>query len=68
MIADEVWAKLPRAALNLAPADLPGNSADIFYPMELIRAVTLIRSRKFVRASTCHSIAGSMGPRPVMST
>src|SRR6185312_3897510 len=27
--------------LNLDPADLPGNSADTFYPMELIRAVTL---------------------------
>jgi len=68
VIADEVWAKLLWAGLNLDPADLPGNSADTYYPMELIRAVTLIRSRKFVRASTCHSIAGSMGPRPVMST
>src|SRR6185369_5252762 len=41
VIADEVWAKLLWAGLNLAPADLPGNSADTYYPMELIRAVTL---------------------------
>jgi integrase len=41
VIADEVWAKLLWAGLNLAPTDLPGNSADTFYPMELIRAVTL---------------------------
>lgn len=41
VIDDDVWAKLLWAGLNLAPADLPGNSADTFYPMELIRAVTL---------------------------
>jgi len=41
VIADEVWAKLLWAGLNLAPEDLPGNSADTYYPMELIRAVTL---------------------------
>jgi integrase len=41
VIADEVWAKLLWAGLNLAPTDLPGNSADTYYPMELIRAVTL---------------------------
>jgi integrase len=41
VIADEVWAKLLWAGLNLAPTDLPGNSADTFYPRELIRAVTL---------------------------
>ena len=41
VIADDVWAKLLWAGLNLAPADLPGNSANTFYPMELIRAVTL---------------------------
>jgi integrase len=41
VIADDVWAKLLWAGLNLVPADLPGNSADTFYPMELIRAVTL---------------------------
>lgn len=41
VIADDVWAKLLWAGLNLGPADLPGNSADTFYPMELIRAVTL---------------------------
>jgi integrase len=41
VIADEIWAKLLWAGLNLAPADLPGNSADSYYPMPLIRAVTL---------------------------
>ena len=41
VIADEVWAKLLWAGLNLDPADLPGNSAGTYYPMELIRAVTL---------------------------
>lgn len=41
VIADEVWAKLLWAGLNLEDDDLPGNSADSYYPMELIRAVTL---------------------------
>lgn len=41
IIADDVWAKLLWAGLNLAPDDLPGNTADTYYPMELIRAVTL---------------------------
>jgi integrase len=40
VIADEAWAKLLWAGLNLEPADLPG-CADSYYPMELIRAVTL---------------------------
>ena len=41
MIADEVWAKLLWAGLNLESADLPGSAAGTYYPMELIRAVTL---------------------------
>lgn len=41
VIADDVWAKLLWAGLNLDSADLPGNSADHYYPMPLIRAVTL---------------------------
>jgi len=41
VIADQVWAKLLWAGLNLNSADLPGNSAETYYPMELIRAVTL---------------------------
>ena len=41
VIADEVWAKLLWAGLNLEAGDLPGNTADTYYPMELIRAVTL---------------------------
>ena len=41
VIADEVWAKLLWAGLNLEPDDLPGSSAHTYYPIELIRAVTL---------------------------
>lgn len=41
VIADDLWAKLLWAGLNLETGDLPGNSADTYYPMELIRAVTL---------------------------
>src|SRR6185437_3733255 len=41
VIADEVWAKLLWAGLNLGSDDLPGNSANTYYPMELIRAITL---------------------------
>ena len=41
VIADDLWAKLLWAGLNLEAADLPGNSADTYYPLELIRAVTL---------------------------
>lgn len=41
VIADEVWAKLLWAGLNLDQDHLPGNSADTYYPMELIRAITL---------------------------
>lgn len=41
VIADDVWAKLLWAGLNLESGDLPGNTADSYYPMELIRAVTL---------------------------
>jgi len=41
VIADDAWAKLLWAGLNLEPDDLPGGSADTYYPMVLIRAVTL---------------------------
>ncbi len=41
VIADDVWAKLLWAGLNLAPAGLPANTAGSYYPMELIRAITL---------------------------
>jgi hypothetical protein len=32
IITDEVWAKLLWAGLNLNGDDLPGNSADTYYP------------------------------------
>jgi integrase len=41
IIADDVWAKLLHAGLNIEAADLPGTSAGSYYPMELIRALTL---------------------------
>jgi hypothetical protein len=40
-VVADVWAKLLWAGLNLEPADPPGKSADSYYPMLLIRAVTL---------------------------
>jgi integrase len=41
VIADEIWAKLMWAGLNLQIADLPQTQAGSFYPVELVRAVTL---------------------------
>jgi hypothetical protein len=41
VIADEVWAKLLWAGLNLETADLPETRAGHFYPFELVRAITL---------------------------
>jgi len=40
VIADDIWAKLLWAGLNLEPADLP-SPAGQSYPAELIRAITL---------------------------
>jgi hypothetical protein len=40
VIADDVWAKLMWAGLNLQAAGLPG-CAGSYYPIELLRAVTL---------------------------
>jgi integrase len=41
VIADEIWAKLLWAGLNLQPGDLPQTRSGLFYPIELVRAVTL---------------------------
>lgn len=41
VIADEVWAKLLWAGLNLEPDDLPSNGRALPYPIEFVRAVTL---------------------------
>lgn len=41
VIADEVWAKLLWAGLNLQNDDLPVTNAGHFYPLELVRAITL---------------------------
>ena len=41
VIADDIWAKLMWAGLNLEARDLPQARAGDFYPIELVRAVTL---------------------------
>ncbi|MBV9452397.1 MAG: tyrosine-type recombinase/integrase [Streptosporangiaceae bacterium] len=41
VIADDVWAKLLSAGLNIEPEDFPVNSYGLCYPMELVRAVTV---------------------------
>ncbi|WP_220447754.1 hypothetical protein [Nonomuraea diastatica] len=41
MIADDIWGKLLWAGLNLTADDLPVTQAGLFYPLELVRAVTL---------------------------
>ena len=41
VIADKIWAKLMWAGLNLQEDDLPQPRAGTFYPLELVRAVTL---------------------------
>jgi integrase len=41
VIADEIWAKLMWAGLNLQEDDLPQTQAGNFYPLALVRAVTL---------------------------
>jgi integrase len=40
VIADDIWAKLLWAGLNLTAEDLPSTGVQ-FYPLELIRAITL---------------------------
>ena len=41
IIADDVWAKLIWAGLQLQAKDLPGTSAGSYYPLALIRALAL---------------------------
>jgi integrase len=41
IIADDIWAKLLWAGLNLQAGDLPGTSAGSYYPVELVRALSL---------------------------
>jgi len=41
VIADDIWAKLLWAGLNLESADMPCGKAGPIYPLELVRAVTL---------------------------
>jgi integrase len=42
VIADDIWAKLLWAGLNLEADDLPANPAGQFYPLELVRALALV--------------------------
>lgn len=41
VIADEIWAKLLWAGLNLNQEDLPQTKSGHFYPIELVRAITV---------------------------
>ncbi|MER7000653.1 tyrosine-type recombinase/integrase [Streptomyces sp. NPDC000410] len=41
VIADDIWAKLLWAGLNVDPEDFPTNTYGLCYPIELIRAITL---------------------------
>ena len=42
VIADEIWAKLLWAGLNLESADLPPEPSRRYYPIELVRAIALV--------------------------
>ena len=42
VIADDIWAKLLWAGLNLEPSDLPANTGGQFYPLELVRALAVV--------------------------
>jgi integrase len=42
VIADDVWAKLLWAGLNLEAKDLPANVGGQFYPLELVRALAFV--------------------------
>lgn len=58
MIADDIWAKLLWAGLNLEADDLPVTTSGRFYPLELVRAVTVtwlfagLRSNEIARLRT----------------
>jgi integrase len=41
VIADDIWAKLLWAGLNLKPEDITTNRYGFIYPVELVRAITL---------------------------
>jgi integrase len=41
VIADDIWAKLLWAGLNLQTTDLPGTAVGSYYPIELTRALAL---------------------------
>ncbi|MFJ3308332.1 hypothetical protein ACIPSA_35700 [Streptomyces sp. NPDC086549] len=40
VIADDIWAKLLWAGLNLEAGDIPRGKAGLVYPVELVRAIT----------------------------
>ncbi|MEV0900056.1 tyrosine-type recombinase/integrase [Actinoplanes sp. NPDC049802] len=55
VIADDIWAKLLWAGLNIEPEDLPTSLNSLRYPLELLRALSLtwlfsgLRSNEIVR-------------------
>ena len=58
VIADDVWAKLLHAGLNIGPADLPARWSGGSYPEQFVRAITLawlfsgLRSDEITRLRT----------------
>lgn len=64
VIADDAWAKLVWAGLNLADTDMPVGSI-IYYPVEMIRALALVwlfgglRSDEISRLSVGHPLEGT---------
>ena len=42
IVADDVWAKLVWAGLNFGESDLPLTGSHHFYPLALVRAITMV--------------------------
>lgn len=53
VIADDIWAKLLSAGLNLGQDDLPVTTAGHFYPIELVRAITGVADQVLARDAVC---------------
>jgi hypothetical protein len=68
VIADEIWAKLLWAGLNLQTEDLPVINAGHFYPLKMVRAVTLtwlfagLRSNEIARLRLAASAGSTTVP------
>ena len=73
VIADDVWAKLLWAGLNLQPEDCPTNTYGLCYPMEMIRAIRLawlfsgLRSDEIARQSPDQVGSARLRATPVLA-